>query len=353
MAAAVKFAVIGVGVPNQNLGGHGVYNGIGEVHGHYIGETPDAELVACCDINETNGQAYAAKYGCDYYQDFGEMLQRSDIDVVAICTPSGLHGRFAIQAVRAGKSIIVEKPLELTLAKVDAILDEVDKAGVRGVVVFPTRFQKGYCAIQDALNAGRFGTPAIVNGLTRRYRDNVYYQGWRGTWTMDGGGACMNQGVHMMDAVITLMPDLESVQARYDTLGHDRNLCQVEDTAIAVLKFRRGTLGMIQCTTCAYNDYPDQIHIHGMKGSALLSAGTPVEWQLADEPDFKFDPSAYLPERKEEFHGHRLLYRELVPHFRDGAPCRCEIHTGRPAIALIDAIYRSARDGGVLIHPDL
>ncbi|MBI2297967.1 MAG: Gfo/Idh/MocA family oxidoreductase [Armatimonadetes bacterium] len=352
MAETVNFAVIGVGVPNQNLGGHSVYNGIGEVHGHYLGETAGARLAACCDINADNGRAYAAKYGCEYFQSYDEMLAQDDIHAVSVCTPSGLHGRHALQAIRAGKHVIVEKPLDITLRGVDATLAEVERAGVRAVVVFPTRYYKGFSAVKAALDTGRFGTPAVINAISRRYRDDIYYRGWRGTWTMDGGGACMNQGVHMIDAVTWLLPDIDTVQARFDTLGHNRDLCQVEDTCVATLKFRRGTLGVIECTTCAYNDHGDRIDLHAMKGSASISGSTVTAWEMRDEPDFAFRPEDY-EERHEEFTGHRLLYNEVVPYFRDGAPCRCEIHSGRPAIALIEAIYASAREGGKLVHPDV
>lgn len=353
MAATVRFAVIGVGVPNQNLGGHSVYNGIGEVHGHFIGQTEGAELVACCDLNEANGQAYAAKFGCDYYRDYAEMLRRSDIDAVCVCTPSGLHGAHAIQAVRAGKHVVVEKPLEITLAKVDALLAEVDRAGVKGVIVFPTRFYKSFTTIKQSLDRGRFGTPALVHAMCRRYRDDIYYGGWRGTWQFDGGGACMNQGIHMIDAVLYLMDDVESVQARMDTLGHNRDACQVEDTAVAILKFRRGTLGIIECTTCAYNDHGEDILIHAMKGSAAIKGHDLVSWTLRDEPDFAFDADEFKPEVHEEFHGHRLLFGEVVPYFRGDGDCRCGIHTGRRAVALINAIYESARRGGEVVYPTL
>jgi len=154
----------------------------------------------------------------------------------------------------------------------------------------------------------------------------------------------------MIDALLYLMDDLESVQARFDTLGHDRNHCEVEDTAVAILRFRRGTLGVIEATTCAFNDFNDLIEVHAMKGSAALTGGKLTQWQLRDEPDFQFDPADYEPERREEFHGHRLLYREVVPYFADGAPCRCEIRTGRRAIALIEAIYTSARQDGAVVH---
>ncbi|MBI5835601.1 MAG: Gfo/Idh/MocA family oxidoreductase [Armatimonadetes bacterium] len=351
MADTVNFAVLGVGVPNQNLGGHAVYNGIGEVHAHFISETPGARLVACCDKNADNGRAYAAKFGCDFVGDYAELLARDDIDAVSICTPSGLHGEHAIAAARAGKHVVVEKPLEITLAKVDALLAAVRESGTKGVIVFPTRYYRGMNVVRDALAEGRFGTPAMLNAMCRRHRDDVYYQGWRGTWRFDGGGACMNQGIHMIDAALYLMDDVDTVQARWGTIGHDKELCEVEDTAVAVLTFRRGTIGMIQCTTCAYPDHGERIDVHAMKGSASLAGSKFLSWQM-DEPGFEFDPAAYA-ERDEEFTGHRLLYGEVVPYFRDGTPCRCEISTGRRSIALIEAIYESARRGGEIVRPVL
>lgn len=352
MADAVRFAILGVGVPNQNLGGHEVYHGIGAVHAKFLAETPSAELVACCDRNTDTGPRFAAAHGIDFHADYAELLARDDIDAVAICTPSGMHGEHAVAAVRAGKMVVVEKPLEITVARIDALLAEVKAAGVRAAVVFPMRYYRGVNAVRDALLAGRFGTPALLNGLCRRYRDDVYYRGWRGTWQFDGGGACMNQGIHLIDTMLFLMDDLETVQARVATLGHDRSQCEVEDTAVAVLTFRRGTIGMIQCTTCAYNDFGDRIELHAMRGSAVLQGSGVAHWEMRDEPEFAFDPADYT-ERKEEFTGHRLLYAELVPHFRDGAPCRCSLETGRRSVALIEAIYESARNGGSVVRPVL
>lgn len=352
MAATVRFAILGVGVPNQNLGGHEVYHGIGAVHAKFIGETPGAELVACCDRNAEAGGRFAAAHGIDFHADYAELLARDDVDAVAVCTPSGLHGEHAAQAARAGKMVVVEKPLEITVAKIDALLAEVRRAGVRAAVVFPMRYYRGVNAVREALAAGRFGTPALLNGLCRRYRDDAYYQGWRGTWRLDGGGACMNQGIHLVDTLLYLMDDLDTVQARAATLGHDPAQCEVEDTALAVLTFRRGTIGMVQCTTCAYNDFGDRIELHAMAGSAVLQGSTIAHWAMRDEPEFRFDPADYV-ERREEFTGHRLLYAELVPYFRDGAPCRCAIDSGRRSVALIEAIYESARAGGAVVRPRL
>lgn len=351
MAATVNFAVLGVGVPNQNLGGHDVYNGIGEVHAHFLGETPGAQLVACCDRNADNGRAYAAKFGIDFHQDYAELLARDDIHAVAVCTPSGLHGEHAIAAIRAGKHVVVEKPLEITVAKVDAMLHELEQSAVRAAVVFPTRYYKGTNAIKDALDSGRFGTPALLNALCRRYRDNTYYAGWRGTWAFDGGGACMNQGIHMIDAVLYLLDDVETVQAQWGTIGHDKALCEVEDTAVALLTFKRGTLGMIQCTTCAYNDHGERIDVHAMNGSASVAGSKFLSWDM-HEPDFHFDPADYA-ERDEQFTGHRLMYAEVIPYFQGLGPCRCSLETGRKSVALIEAIYESARNGGSVVRPVL
>lgn len=352
MAETVRFAILGVGQPDQNLGGHDVYHGIGAVHAQFIGETPGAELVACCDRTIDNGRRFAAAHGIDFYPDLDELCRAEHVDAVAVCTPSGLHGEHAIACLRAGKQVVVEKPLEISLAKVDAILTEAERSGVRAAVVFPMRYYKGVNAVRDALAAGRFGTPSVINALCRRYRDDAYYSGWRGTWRFDGGGACMNQGIHLLDTLLYLMDDVETVQARWATVGHPREVCEVEDAAVAVLTFRRGTLGVVQCTTCAYNDHGDQLELHAMRGSVRLNGSKVDYWDLRDEPDFRFDPADYA-ERDEQFTGHRLLYQELVPYFATGAPCRCGIATGRRSIALIEAIYQSAREGGAEVRPVL
>jgi predicted dehydrogenase len=351
MSATVNFAVLGVGAPNQNLGGHAVYNGIGEVHGHFLAETPGAQLVACCDRSEENGRLYAAKFGVDFHADYAELLARDDVHAVAVCTPSGLHGEHAIQAIRAGKHVVVEKPLDISTARIDAVLEEVEKAGTRAAVVFPTRYYKGINALKEALDCERFGTPALLNALCRRHRDDRYYQGWRGTWAFDGGGACMNQGIHMIDAILYLMPDVETVQARWGTLGHDTSHCEVEDTAAAVLTFRRGTIGVLECTTCAWPDHGERIDVHAMHGSVSIAGTKVLSWQ-SEDPQWQLDP-AELAELDEEFTGHRLLYADLVPYFRDGGECRCAIETGRRSVALIEAIYESARSGGIAVWPRL
>ncbi|HAZ63974.1 MAG TPA: gfo/Idh/MocA family oxidoreductase [Armatimonadetes bacterium] len=347
----VNFAVLGVGVPNQNLGGHSVYNGIGEVHAHFISQTPGARLTACCDLNRDNGEAYARKFSCDFEHDYERLLARPDVDVVVVCTPSGLHGEHTERAARAGKHVIVEKPLEITLAKADSMLTAVRESGVKGVIVFPTRYYSAVNAVRDAINAGHFGTPALINALCLRYRDDVYYSGWRGTWALDGGGACMNQGIHMIDALLYLLDDLATVQARWDTIGHPKDLVEVEDVALALLTFRRGTLGTIQCTTCAWPDHGERIELHAMDGSVSLATHRVLDWQMAN--DAHLPDLSTLVERDEEFTGHRLLYLEAVPYFRGAGPCRCEIASGRRSLALIEAIYESARQGGAVIEPVL
>jgi predicted dehydrogenase len=337
MSETVNFAVLGVGVPNQNLGGHAVYNGIGNVHAHFIGETPGAKLVACCDRNAEHGAAFAAQRG-------------NDIHAISVCTPSGLHGDHAIQAVQAGKHVVVEKPLDIAIDKVDTLLTEVDRAGVKGAIVFPMRYFKGVNAVKDALDSGRLGTPAMIDGRCLAYRDNVYYQGWRGTWAMDGGGAVINQGIHVVDLLLYLFDDLESVQALWGTLGHDQAVCEVEDTLVAILNFRRGTKAVLKFTTCAYNDFGEHLDIYGMKGSVKMAMPEMVDWQMRDEPDFKFDVADYA-ENPEAFTGHRLLYADVVPYFKGDSDSRCAIHTGRRSVALVHALYESARAGGQAIKP--
>ena len=197
MGEGVRFGIIGCGEVGASLSGTDQYNGIGEWHARYIGEIPGAELVAVCDTNERNAQALAKKFGIkDVCLKYSDLIARRDVDVVNVCTPSGTHGEIAMAAAKAGKHVIVEKPMEVTLERADAITHACHEAGVKLQVVFPFRFGRGLQAVKAAIRKGMFGKILLSNALCRRYRGQGYYNksSWRGTWGMDGGGACMNQG---------------------------------------------------------------------------------------------------------------------------------------------------------------
>jgi predicted dehydrogenase len=344
MGERVGFGIIGCGEVGQTMGGTDVYNGIGEWHAHYIQEVEGADLVAVADLKEENARALAEKFGVKHhYTDHHEMLARDDIEVVNICTPSGTHGVLATDAARAGKNIITEKPMEIRPEKAEEMVAEAEKAGVKLAVVFPQRFRNSVRKVRQAIEDGVFGDLIVGSAFCRRYRTQAYYSDsdWRGTWAGDGGGALMNQGIHVIDAFLHLMGPVESVVGRCATLGHEG--LEVEDTAGAVIRFASGAIGVIEGTTCAYPDFGDRIDIHAQKGSAVLEGGRLSRWEHIDE-EHRFDVST-ITEATGPFIGHKSVFADMVEAVRDDRPPFVDGREGKRAVELICAIYQSSQEG--------
>ena len=349
MSQTVRFGIIGCGEVGRSLSGTDQYNGIGEWHARYIGEIPGAELVAVCDVNEQNARALAKKFGLkDYYLKSADLLARRDIDVVNICTPSGTHGAIATAAAKAGKHVMVEKPMEVTLEGADAIMRACREAGVKLQVLFPFRMGRGLQAVKAAIRKGVFGKFILSNAMCRRYRDQNYYakSGWRGTWAMDGGGACMNQGIHVIDAYMYLMGAPDSVFAKMGTLGHSS--VEVEDVAAAIIQFVDGGVGITEASTCAYPDFGDRIDLHGERGSVILEGLPPriTRWDVMDSKhSINLEDYEEQGEPGNPYFLHRAVIQNMVNAVRQDIDPDIDGKEGRKSLEIIDAIYRSAREG--------
>lgn len=341
----IRFGLIGTGVPGQMLDGLPQYNGIAEWHAHYINETEGARVVACASRTEEHARRFADKFGIDYHIDYRELLQRDDVDAVSICTASGAHGEVLHAAAEAGKHVVVEKPLEVTLEKCDAAIEACDRAGVALCVTFPVRYNPAIAAIKRAIDRGDFGKLICGTAMCRRYRDEDYYAAsqWRGTWQWDGGGACMNQGSHTIDTFLWFFGPVESVYAQSGTLGH--SALEVEDVACATLRFKSGALATLQCTTCAYPDFGEYVAVHGEKGSVVWGGmpATIQSWDMMD-PGFTFNPEDYEM-RKEPYAGHRYVYADVVDAIRNRRSPQVDGREGRKAVELILSMYESAATG--------
>src|SRR5215218_11298655 len=197
---------------------------IGAVHAGALDELPGTRLVAVAEAREVTGRNLAEAHGAEWHADLGELLARSDVDVVVICTPSGLHPDQAVAAARAGKHVITEKPMAITLEGADRMIHAFREAGVTLTVIFQYRFNRHALRLKRAVEAGFFGRPVLGNAFVHWHRTQAYYEesdGWRGTWTLDGGGALMNQSIHAIDLLQWILGSLESVCAYADTLAHD------------------------------------------------------------------------------------------------------------------------------------
>jgi predicted dehydrogenase len=330
---------------------------IAEYHTRAISEIDGARVVAAYSRNKANAAKIAdlgrVKGEVAVYDDLQAMLQRTDVDVVCICTPSGAHMEPAVSAARAHKHVVVEKPLEITLSRCDAIIGACDDAGVRLCVIFPSRFTEANRHLKAAIDAGRFGRLTLGDTYVKWWRTQEYYDsgGWRGTWKLDGGGALMNQAIHNVDLIAWLMGDVASVQAITATLAHER--IEVEDTAVAALKFTNGALGVIEATTAAYPGLLKRTEIHGDKGSARVEQDDVTLWTFADaRPEDAailaklsaatgFSAGASDP-RGIHHAGHREQIADFLRTIDTGGKPQVDGREGRRSVEIIRAIYRSA-----------
>lgn len=256
MTEQLRFGIIGTGV-------------IGPTHAEAIRSLPGAALVAVADIVPATAQKLAEKYGIHAYTDAREMLARERLDVVNICVPSGMHGEFACMAMRAGKHVIVEKPMEIRREALDEMLRVQREMNVKLAVISQHRFDPASMRAHQLVEEQAFGRLVLGNALVPWWRSQAYYDSgaWRGTWALDGGGVLMNQAIHSIDLLQWLMGSVKSIYAYTDTLVHRM---ETEDMAVAVLRFTNGALGTIAATTGAYPGVTTRVEIFGDRGSAVI-----------------------------------------------------------------------------------
>ena len=223
---------------------------------------------------------------CDVAADLDGLVKHKGVDVVIIGTPSGNHMDPALAAANAGKHVVVEKPMEITLERCDRIIDACDKNKVKLCTIFPSRFADSMQALKGAITAGRFGRLTLGETGCKWWREQAYYDqgGWRGTWALDGGGSLMNQAIHNVDLLLWMMGDVVSIMGFTALLAHER--IEVEDTAVAALRFKSGALGFIQATTSVWPGYPKTIAVHGDQGSVVVEQEDVLRWEFkTPKPD--------------------------------------------------------------------
>lgn len=341
----LRFAIIGAG-------------NIGKIQAEAIAHIPEARVTVVCNRGEAAGRALAGSCQAAWEAEFSQAVTRDDVDVVTICTPSGTHAEIAQAAAAAGKHLLVEKPIDVTLPRVDAIIDAAEEAGVVLACVFPTRFAAGPHRAKEALEGGRLGTLSFADCYVKWYRPQSYYDGnWRGTWQLDGGGALMNQSIHSIDLLQWLAGPVKSVTAKTKTLAHDM---ETEDTAAAVLEFENGALGVIQGATSCWPGDRQSVQLRGDRGTIELAEGRIVTWKLADAAEDEEETMLNLEQAKGSgaadptaigFEMHRRQIADLIEAIRHGRSPRILGAEARKSVELIRAIYRSAQTGQTVALP--
>ncbi len=341
----IRFALVGAGV-------------IGKVHARALADLTDvAELVAVVDRDEAAAQSLATRYGIEATTDLDAVLRRDDIDAVTICTPSGLHADGAVAALDAGKHVVVEKPIDITLPAADRIIDAEKRSGKTVAVISQHRFDKSTEKVQQAVRDGHLGTITSAIASHAWWRGQSYYDSgdWRGTWALDGGGAIMNQTVHTINLMITTLGSPVEVFAYTGCLAHER--IEVEDTAVAVVKFASGALGLIHGTTAAYPGLDASLRVFGSKGSAVITDDELVFFHanVGDAPEIGMqgpiaenqvtEADALGPQDRPLGRAHRRQFADFIEAVNTGRPPRVGTTEARTALSVILAIYESAASG--------
>ena len=334
----VRIAILGAGM-------------VARYHAQAIAATPGARLVAVSRIDASKAAASAAEFGVPCETSDEVLLARPDVDAVCICTPSGQHARQTIAAARARKHVLVEKPMALTLADADAMIEACRSAGITLAVALQRRTEPAYQLVHRAIQEGRLGRPVLGLAVIPYFRSKAYYDSavWRGTWKEDGGGALMNQGIHIADLLAWFMGDVEEVLARSATLAHD---IEVEDDVVATVRFKGGALGSIVATTAASPGFPHRVEVYGTRGGVQLEAEAIARWEGESVPTI--DPSLRAGSAPAAAGAgssptgiaptaHARILADFVRAIRGSRAPLVPGEEGRRSLALVLAVYRSAR----------
>ena len=336
------FAIVGTGM-------------IAGYHAQAIAQTSGARLIGVVSRSPDNGRTFAVKHDCSVVTStLDEMLARADVQVVCVTTPSGAHLDPALAAIRAGKHVVIEKPLEITPTRVDQIIAAADQAGVKVAAIFQGRFGSGAQTVKAAIDVGRFGRLVLCSAYVKWHRTVDYYKSpWKGTWTLDGGGALMNQAIHGVDLLQWFVGLPAEVFAWHTRRVHTG--IQADDTTVATLKFPLGFLGAIEASTAIWPGWSRRIEICGEFGSVCLEDDYIARWDFAQTIDG--DEAIRQAPREQSLGsgagvpggisltGHLRQIGDFVESIRLNRPPLIDGREGRKAVSLVHAIYESSKSG--------
>jgi len=339
------FAIVGCGM-------------IARFHVRALADIPGTRVVALVGRSTASADKLRQELGltCEVATDLAGVLSRKDVDVVIITTPSGVHMEPAVAAANASKHVVVEKPLEITLDRCDRIIDACEKNRVQLCTIFPSRFGDANRTLKEAVTQGRFGRLTLGETTCKWWRPQSYYDegGWKGTQALDGGGALMNQAIHNVDLLLWMMGPVTHISGFTTMLAHQR--IEVEDTAVACLRFANGALGVIQATTSVHPGYPKTIAVHGDRGTAVIEQDDVLRWELTPEtPEDRGVKERFAQKTGASggssnpaaisHVGHARQLADFVQAIETGQPPLVDGREGRRAVEVILGIYRSAATG--------
>ena len=334
MKNSCGFAIVGSGA-------------IAQTHAEAIAFLEGAHLVGVYGSVAAQAEEFASKYNCKCYETPEAMLADTDVDIVSICTPSGLHEQYAVMAANAKKHVVTEKPMAITGEQLDRMIESVERNGVKCAVIVQKRFSEAVTKVKNAIDQGLLGKIHCADCIIRYYRTEAYYAqgGWRGTWALDGGGALMNQGIHGVDLVQYLMGGVRSVYAYCRTVSRP---IETEDHAYILAQYRNGAMGVIHSSTVCWPGQPCTITICGEKGSVTLQEDTVIAWDV-EGVSFALDKTtsvgAFRNVMDFPIENHVAQLQDLVDAIRADKKPVVDVYEGRKAVDIILAAYASSRTG--------
>jgi predicted dehydrogenase len=334
MSTEIGFGIVGAGM-------------VARYHARAIEATSGARLAAVCRADAALATEAASEFGVPCEASLQALLDRPDVDAVCLCSPSGLHPEQTLAAARAGKHVMVEKPMALRLAEADDMIAACREAGVRLGVALQRRTDPATRELHDAIRAGELGQLLLGTVSVPYFRPQSYYDSaaWRGTWSLDGGGALMNQGIHLVDLLLWLMGgEAEVVGASGGVVNHE---IEVEDCVVAALQFSAGARGTLVATTAAAPGFPHRVEIYGTRGGAQIEGDSLVRWE---GEEVRIRPQTSNPAEAGSGGsptgistvGHTLILQDFVASIRDGRDPLVSGVEGRRSLALILAVYEAA-----------
>lgn len=320
--------------------------GIANIHKEAIKNITNAKLVGVFDANQSKAISFAKENEARAYLSLEELLHDPMVDIVNICTPSGLHAQYIIEAAKAKKNIVVEKPMVIKEEEIREVQRVIKENGVKIEVVSQLRFTESIRRIKEAIDNNELGNIKNVNYIMNYYRDEEYYSssGWRGTWKMDGGGALMNQGIHGIDLIQYLVGDVASLDAKCETVMHH---IEVEDSALINLTFKNGATGYYNCNTISKPGYPRRIEFIGEKGRIILEEDTIIEWNVNYKSDITSNESKLETSKNFlalPYEYHKLQFEDLIDSIINNRKPIVDEYEGAKAVRIILAAYQSSRE---------
>ena len=337
MSNPVRIGVVGAGA-------------MGEGHLKVWQAVDGAQIAAICDPNLERAARVSNEYGGTAFSEIAEMLDSGAVDAIDICTPSGLHGDQAILAVERGIHALVEKPLDLNLAKVDRLIETSERTGAILGCIFQRRTYPGAQKVAESVHRGDLGRLLSISAYVKWWRAQSYYDSaaWRGTWALDGG-VLANQAIHAIDHICWLAGPVAEVEyAHLETANHQMD---AEDFAIAVLRFESGARGVIEATTCCTPDLASRIELFGTRGSAAFDDATVVKFGIEGEDRMSDveQPEERIGGRSDpmaiSLRGHQILAQDFADSIREGRQPLISAREARMSVDALTKIYTKAFPG--------